>query len=111
MKEFVKWTHTFHQQRWVQDDNIISISKITLHCFKFAPPLISVSPLFCQHPKTEKKKETVPRSCYAELVEQVETLEDEKHQLEVKQKEIEEQNKTLQKKLEGGSLNLVLLCR
>lgn len=68
-------------------------------------------PFFCQRPKTEKKKETVPSSCYAELVEQVETLEDEKHQLEVKQKKIEEQNKTLQKKLQGGCLNLVLLCQ
>ena len=44
----------------------------------------------------------LPSSCYAELVEQVETLKHEKHQLELKQKETEEQNKNIQKKLEGG---------
>ena len=41
---------------------------------------------------------------FAELVNQVETLRDQKQNMEIKQKEIENHNKNLQKKLEGGCM-------
>lgn len=43
---------------------------------------------------------------YTELVRQVETLKDQKRQLEIKQRKSETENKTLHKKLEGGYVGL-----
>ena len=53
--------------------------------------------------RTDTRKEALSNS-FAELVNQVETFRDQKQTLEMKQREIENHNKNLQKKLEGGCM-------
>ena len=60
-------------------------------------------PILYLRPRTDTRKEALSNS-FAELVNQVETLRDQKQNLEIKQKEIENHNKNLQKKLEGGCM-------
>ena len=54
--------------------------------------------------RTDTRKEEALSNSFAELVNQVETFRDQKQTLEMKQREIENHNKNLQKKLEGGCM-------